>query len=97
MVRSAPGNAAQHGIPADRFAREIVRFLKVVGIALAAAECHAVGPRHHGATRLKVRRDAFPLSHLLVRLRLEERLAEQGERHQQDVTGEQVGEESDRQ
>ena len=34
---------AQPGIAADRFAREIVRFLKVVGGALAAAECQTVG------------------------------------------------------
>ena len=34
---------AQPGIAADRFAREIVRFLKVVDSALAAAECQPVG------------------------------------------------------
>src|SRR4051812_107055 len=31
-------------VPADRFAREIVRFLKVKASALAAAERQAVGP-----------------------------------------------------
>jgi hypothetical protein len=35
--------AVQHGIAVDRFAREIVRILKVVGGALAATECQAVG------------------------------------------------------
>jgi hypothetical protein len=34
---------AQPGIAADRFAREIVRVLKVSSSALAAAECQAVG------------------------------------------------------
>jgi hypothetical protein len=34
---------AQPGIAVDRFAREIVRFLKVVGGALAATECQPVG------------------------------------------------------
>jgi len=36
---------AQHGIAADRFAREIVRFWKLFSSALAAAECQAVGPQ----------------------------------------------------
>ena len=36
--------SAQPGIAADRFAREIVRFLKAFPGALAAAECQAVGP-----------------------------------------------------
>jgi hypothetical protein len=36
--------AAQPGIAADRFAREIVRFLKARPSALAAAECQPVGP-----------------------------------------------------
>jgi hypothetical protein len=35
--------AVQPGIAADRFAREIVGFLKVIGGALAAAECQTVG------------------------------------------------------
>jgi len=35
--------AAQPGIAVDRFAREIVRILKVVGSALAATECQTVG------------------------------------------------------
>ena len=35
---------AQPGIAADRFAHEIVGFLKVIGGALAAAECQPVGP-----------------------------------------------------
>jgi hypothetical protein len=34
--------SAEHGIAADRFAREIVGFLKVVGGALAATECQTV-------------------------------------------------------
>ena len=34
---------AEHAVAADRFAREIVRFLKVVGGALAAAERQLVG------------------------------------------------------
>jgi hypothetical protein len=34
--------AAQPAVAADRFAREIVRFLKVIGSALAAAERHSV-------------------------------------------------------
>jgi len=38
-----PACLAQPGIPADRFAREIVRFLKVASSALAAAECQPVG------------------------------------------------------
>jgi hypothetical protein len=38
------GVPAQPGIAADRFAREIVGFLNVVGSALAAAECQSVGP-----------------------------------------------------
>jgi len=36
--------SAEHGIAADRCAREIVRFLKVSSSALAAAECHTVRP-----------------------------------------------------
>ncbi len=36
---------AQHGIAVDRFAREIVRFLKASSGALAATECQPVGPR----------------------------------------------------
>jgi hypothetical protein len=43
------GRSAEHGIAADRFAREIVRFLKSSRGALAAAECHPVGPRCAGA------------------------------------------------
>ncbi len=39
-----PRSPAQPGIAADRFAREIVRFLKVSSSALAAAECQTVGP-----------------------------------------------------
>src|SRR4029079_9500723 len=35
--------AVQPGIAADRFAREIVCFLKAVSSALAATECHPVG------------------------------------------------------
>jgi len=35
--------SAQPGIAADRFAREIVRFLEIVPGALAAAECQTVG------------------------------------------------------
>ena len=34
--------AAEHAAAADRFAREIVRFLKVVGSALAAAKRQTV-------------------------------------------------------
>jgi len=43
-----PRVAAQHGIAVDRFAREIVRILKVGGGALAATECQDVGalPSH---------------------------------------------------
>jgi hypothetical protein len=37
--------AAQPGIAADRFAREIVRILKARCGALAAAECQPVGPQ----------------------------------------------------
>ncbi|MBK9940664.1 MAG: hypothetical protein IPP13_03465 [Kouleothrix sp.] len=37
---------AEHGIAADRFAREIVGFLKVGSSALAAAECQTVGPQN---------------------------------------------------
>jgi hypothetical protein len=40
MARAA---SAQPGIAADRFAREIVRFLKTSAGALAAAECQPVG------------------------------------------------------
>ncbi len=36
--------AAQPGIAADRFAREIVDILKALLGALAAAECQPVGP-----------------------------------------------------
>jgi hypothetical protein len=36
-------SAAQPGIAADRFAREIIRFLKASPSALAAAECQPVG------------------------------------------------------
>jgi len=36
--------AAEHGIAVDRFAREIVGILKVVGSALAATECQTVRP-----------------------------------------------------
>jgi len=36
--------AAQPGIAADRFAREIIGILKASSSALAAAECQAVGP-----------------------------------------------------
>ena len=35
--------AVQHGVPADRFAREILAFLEVGGGALAAAERQTVG------------------------------------------------------
>src|SRR5437016_1673615 len=35
--------SAQPGIAADRFAHEIVGFLKVIGSALAAPECQPVG------------------------------------------------------
>jgi hypothetical protein len=35
--------AAQPGIAVDRFAREIVRFLKVSAGTLAATECQSVG------------------------------------------------------
>ena len=34
---------AEHGIAADRFAREIVGILKALPSALAAAECQTVG------------------------------------------------------
>ena len=36
--------SAEHAVAADRFAREIVRFLAVCGDALAAAERQSVGP-----------------------------------------------------
>jgi hypothetical protein len=36
------GRAAQPGIAVDRFAREIVGFLKALPSALAATECQAV-------------------------------------------------------
>jgi hypothetical protein len=42
--KSIPSIAVQPGIAADRFAREIAWFLKVVGGALVAAECQTVGP-----------------------------------------------------
>jgi hypothetical protein len=42
---SCHDSAAQPGIAADRFAREIVGFLKVFLGALAAAECQPVGRR----------------------------------------------------
>jgi hypothetical protein len=43
-VKPYYGNgAAQPGIAADRFAREIARFLRASPGALAAAECQAVG------------------------------------------------------
>jgi hypothetical protein len=48
--------AAQPGIAADRFAREIVRFLKARCGALAAAECQTVG-------RLGQRGRSFPFCH----------------------------------
>jgi hypothetical protein len=38
------GNTAEHGIAADRFAREIVRILKASSSALAAPECQPVRP-----------------------------------------------------
>jgi hypothetical protein len=37
--------AAEHAVAADRFAREIAGFLKVIGGALAAAERQSVGPK----------------------------------------------------
>jgi len=39
------GEAAEHGVAVDRFAREIVGILKVVGGALAATERQPVGPQ----------------------------------------------------
>jgi len=39
-------SAAQPAIAADRFAREIVGFLKAFPGALAAAECQTVGPSY---------------------------------------------------
>ena len=36
--------AAEHAVPADRFARKIVAFLKTSRGALAAAERQSVGP-----------------------------------------------------
>jgi hypothetical protein len=42
MRKSYP-DAAEHGIAADRFAREIVRILAVGSSALAATECQTVG------------------------------------------------------
>jgi len=41
-----PSAAAQPGIAADRFAREIVGVLKASPSALAAAECQPVSRRH---------------------------------------------------
>jgi hypothetical protein len=37
-------SATEHAVAADRFAREIVPFLKRIGGALAAAERQSVGP-----------------------------------------------------
>jgi hypothetical protein len=41
------------GVPADRFAREIVRFLNSSGAALAAAERQAVGRQFNPYTHLR--------------------------------------------
>jgi len=38
------GRRAEHGVPADRCAHAIARFLKVVGGARAAAELHRSAP-----------------------------------------------------
>ncbi len=43
-VNVAARRAAQHGVPADRFAREIAGFLKASSSALAAPEHQTVGP-----------------------------------------------------
>ena len=54
--------SAEHGIAADRFAREIVGFLKVVGSALAAADRQAVGRQHinvHGKRRSVILRPKY--------------------------------------
>jgi hypothetical protein len=45
--QSTDNGTAEHGIAADRFAREIVGFLKASPGALAAAECQIVGPLPH--------------------------------------------------
>jgi len=45
-------NAAEHGIAVDRFAREIVQFLKALPSALAAAEARAVGRQPSNPSRL---------------------------------------------
>ena len=44
-MRIPPHAAAQPGIAADRFAREIVAILKLSPSALAATECQPVGPK----------------------------------------------------
>ena len=44
MRRTSTTAAAQPGIAVDRFAREIVGFLKASPSALAATECQPVGP-----------------------------------------------------
>jgi hypothetical protein len=44
MKKSTKPSAAQPGIAVDRFAREIVGFLKAFPRALAATECQTVGP-----------------------------------------------------
>src|SRR5262245_48533193 len=46
-VRLPIGASAQHGVAADRFAREIEAFWEAFASALAAAERQAVGPRYH--------------------------------------------------
>ena len=56
-----PAMAAQPGIAVDRFAREIVRFLKASSGALAATECQSVGPQPRFAFALPVACSTNPI------------------------------------
>ncbi len=53
-MRIPPHAAAQPGIAADRFAREIVAILKLSPSALAATECQPVG-RQPSASHQRLR------------------------------------------